>query len=956
MMVSPLSCHSMQCTNLLGAVILAGRVDGCHGDCFRNCLGLAGINAEWLHDWSCELAQGIAHASVMVMESSLDMLQVIFPPHVVRTLIENAVREHSDSEVLEALRLVAAGGGSAVSSPSTARSWEGEEERGEEERVELEEGNVGQARQEDREQEDTVMQEVIDQSAPAAASSSTPPRAPSSGAYRSSNEYIISSSGRPSIESLAGTLTPAGTPSSIFAKTPFAQISARAALERRPSKSTSSESSTNGGPSSSSKAKQPSTARHRHHKKNNLREPLSSPARPQSARPPSRTNSCSINLLASSILRQASDPTLLFHQKMYDEDDLERGGSADSPTTRADLEGFEDILKDDREEALSRRPSHTMESRRSGGLNGGGAGGAGGNGGSINTQATSTAPIISTTSSPVASMEVDEAQGKAIATQPAMATTKPCPFILASAPAFPSFASSLYDTPIPTSSAVMTPDIHPVLPYQFGPSSSQDTAIATATPFQSLGAPLSPTVGTTQSEEAPIVATEIPSPAAAPAAMPLETTTTPITATATTITSPPPPYHHHHLPYQHQPSPLGPMGRRPLSRITESSSGSSPSLGSLPSIRSDISPISPAESGGVIPPPPLVPSSSSGGGGGGGGSGDVGMGRKERTMSLGGRERKRENTIDEQHPVAGPSASSSLYKKEPQFWDGSFKDRKMERKFQQWAYREVLSSIDIFGSAMWVVITIILTAAATLRSGGGNTISSSSLGREDQRAENINTIMLVMTACAVVVMAVPGIVTFLQVAPAWWGNVRQKWIGIQRFIIQLVVMFLMLQFPFISTYSTITTESSTSSSSSGDFASYSWLRIGAIGVLPLAAVTLTHWVPMQVHLPLGILSLWIMGVYAVMLVNQSRPSTSISSTFGGTGNGGGLVGTGTTTGTITGTITGTGGEKRRGDMPQVVLMVLMVQLIGGFLLPMVAINVMERRYRMKFLRLQQHMD
>lgn len=347
----------------------------------------------------------------------------------------------------------------------------------------------------------------------------------------------------------------------------------------------------------------------------------------------------------------------------------------------------------------------------------------------------------------------------------------------------------------------------------------------------------------------------------------------------------------------------------------------------------------------MIPPPPLLPTSRSGGG-----SGDVGMGRKEKTMSLGGLKRQRVDTIDEQHAVAGPSSSSFLHKKEPQFWDCSFNDRKMERKFQQWVYREVLSSIDIFGSTMWVVITIILTAAATLRSGGGNTTSGSSLGREDQRAESIHTIMLVMAACAVVVVAVPGIVTVLQVAPAWWGNIRQKWMGLQRFIIQLVVMFMMLQFPFISTYSTITTESS-ASSSSGDFASYSWLRIGAIGVLPLAAVTLTHWVPMQVHLPLGILSLWIMGVYAVMLVNQGRTSTSISSISGGNGNGEGLVGTGTGTGTIAAVT-----DKRRGDMPQEVLMVLMIQLIGGFLLPMVAINVMERRYRMKFLRLQQYME
>lgn len=173
--------------------------------------------------------------------------------------------------------------------------------------------------------------------------------------------------------------------------------------------------------------------------------------------------------------------------------------------------------------------------------------------------------------------------------------------------------------------------------------------------------------------------------------------------------------------------------------------------------------------------------------------------------------------------------------------------------------------------------------------------------------------------------------------------------ALQRFVVQLVVMFLMLQLPYTSTYSTTTTESS----GSGDIASYSWLRIGVIGVLPLAAVSMTHLVvPMKVHLPLGILSLWIMGIYAVMLVNQGRSFASALSIADArrVGGGGGTAGT-------AGTAGAGAADEGRGDKSQVVLMVLMmIQLLGGFLLPMVAINVIERRYRMKFLRLQEHLE
>ena len=57
---APLACKDPNCERLLGAVLAGG----------NGSLGF-GINPDWFREWSCELAQWIAHASVSVMESSL---------------------------------------------------------------------------------------------------------------------------------------------------------------------------------------------------------------------------------------------------------------------------------------------------------------------------------------------------------------------------------------------------------------------------------------------------------------------------------------------------------------------------------------------------------------------------------------------------------------------------------------------------------------------------------------------------------------------------------------------------------------------------------------------------------------------------------------------------------------------------------------------------------------------
>lgn len=79
---SPLECTMATCSQLLGvsqAVCIAGTPT---------------INPEWLYDWSCEVADNVAHASVMIMEDALDTLHSVFPYYLVDWLIMNVVTSH----------------------------------------------------------------------------------------------------------------------------------------------------------------------------------------------------------------------------------------------------------------------------------------------------------------------------------------------------------------------------------------------------------------------------------------------------------------------------------------------------------------------------------------------------------------------------------------------------------------------------------------------------------------------------------------------------------------------------------------------------------------------------------------------------------------------------------------------------------------------------------------------
>jgi hypothetical protein len=61
-LASPLACEDEACERLLGAVLVGGG-GGVGGE--------NRIDKEWLHEWCCELAHAITHASISVMESSL---------------------------------------------------------------------------------------------------------------------------------------------------------------------------------------------------------------------------------------------------------------------------------------------------------------------------------------------------------------------------------------------------------------------------------------------------------------------------------------------------------------------------------------------------------------------------------------------------------------------------------------------------------------------------------------------------------------------------------------------------------------------------------------------------------------------------------------------------------------------------------------------------------------------
>ena len=91
LMASPLCCQLHECTNLLGAVVVAGKGT------------FPTVNPEWLHEWSCEMAHCIAHSSISVMESSLDMLRLVFPPEIVERLVLNVINAHTPSELADVL-------------------------------------------------------------------------------------------------------------------------------------------------------------------------------------------------------------------------------------------------------------------------------------------------------------------------------------------------------------------------------------------------------------------------------------------------------------------------------------------------------------------------------------------------------------------------------------------------------------------------------------------------------------------------------------------------------------------------------------------------------------------------------------------------------------------------------------------------------------------------------------
>ncbi|KAL6771782.1 hypothetical protein ACKKBG_A27805 [Auxenochlorella protothecoides x Auxenochlorella symbiontica] len=84
---APLACDAPHAT-LLGALLLTGRGPR------------PTMDGAWLADWACEMAQTIAHASVQVMEASLDVLRVVFPPKVLEQLVAGAVRARSPSRIL----------------------------------------------------------------------------------------------------------------------------------------------------------------------------------------------------------------------------------------------------------------------------------------------------------------------------------------------------------------------------------------------------------------------------------------------------------------------------------------------------------------------------------------------------------------------------------------------------------------------------------------------------------------------------------------------------------------------------------------------------------------------------------------------------------------------------------------------------------------------------------------
>lgn len=104
----PLQHGSHNLPWLLGAVLVGGRGEQ------------PTVDRQWLSEWACEMAALISPASVQLMECSLEMLSVIFPPKVLEQLVANAARKTGQTDLAEVLQ-------QATSSPGTAggSSWRG---------------------------------------------------------------------------------------------------------------------------------------------------------------------------------------------------------------------------------------------------------------------------------------------------------------------------------------------------------------------------------------------------------------------------------------------------------------------------------------------------------------------------------------------------------------------------------------------------------------------------------------------------------------------------------------------------------------------------------------------------------------------------------------------------------------------------------------------------------------
>ncbi|GAB4819470.1 hypothetical protein N2152v2_006516 [Parachlorella kessleri] len=109
MLAAPLACKdSCAALSLVGAV-LAGGVGA-----------QPALSHAWLQEWSAEMAKTLAHASVQLMETSLDMLHAIFPPPALAQLLYNAVQSDQPSQAA-ALALASAGAAGTAGNPLQLR-------------------------------------------------------------------------------------------------------------------------------------------------------------------------------------------------------------------------------------------------------------------------------------------------------------------------------------------------------------------------------------------------------------------------------------------------------------------------------------------------------------------------------------------------------------------------------------------------------------------------------------------------------------------------------------------------------------------------------------------------------------------------------------------------------------------------------------------------------------------